>query len=158
VVAFSGGSFRVHFEAKGIADLFGGSIIGEAMKRVDDLMRLAQLPPDEMTRGFERHKGAELAAYRDFLRLVEDKDIPVSYQWAEPAQASAPAERISPDAARAIVALLDERKTSDPFAFSGRFTAVNVDREPFSWSAMTAQGKHEHGLVHEDAGTALSGV
>lgn len=158
VFAFSGGSFGIHFESKEHANLFGESLIGAAMKQIDDIMQAADLPVDQIADKLTPYKGATLAAYHNLLKFVDKHEAPFTYRWSEPASAVPRGSRITPAAAKAVAAILETETslTKDPFGFVGHFTSVNTDRAPFAWSARdTKDGRHNG---HADDPGVLSGV
>lgn len=158
--AFSGGSFTVHFQSKERGDLFGTSGVGLAMRQIDELMALAELPIEQALAGFRGKGGHLLAAYRSLMRLVADENVPFKYRWSEPGMASAAGFGVSPGVARALVAALDseEALTVEPFGFRGQFTSVNTDRKPLSWTAREESGKTRRGFVHDKTPKVLEGV
>lgn len=161
VFALSPGSVNVHCESKYPADLFGGSIVGEAMRQVDDLMSLLSLPPDEVLPALEKHRGHVVGAYASLLKFVADQNTPLSYRWSEPGLASTRGRSVSPVAAKAMCAVLERKETlaSDYLTFTGHFTSVNTDKAPFSWSARDVdEDKRRRGHVHEQFEHALEGA
>jgi hypothetical protein len=160
VFGFSGGSFRIHFESKASADLFGGSIIGAAMRRIDELVDLSRLPADEAVEGFKAHRGHTLSSYRHLLKLVTDKEVAFSYQWAEPALTMPQGKGITLDTARAAYAVLNIDETLDrvKFSYVARFTYVRTEPAPQGWGARDDEGEKKSGFVHEDSPSVLNGV
>jgi hypothetical protein len=160
VFGFSPGSFNVHFESKHHADLIGSSVVGTAMKQVDELMGLTGKSPDDALLGFERNRGLILSAYQSLLSFVSEEEAPLQYRWSEPAMTSARGHKVSPEAAKAMCAILDTKKTLtiEPTEFVGRFTSVNTDRKPLSWVARDSDLKVRRGVLHETARDVLTGV
>jgi hypothetical protein len=160
VVAFSPGSFNVHFESKDHANLFGESLIGKAMEHIDVLMDIAAQPIEDLPKALEPHRGAVMAAYHDLLRFLHKHDLPFAYQWSEPALNHSRTRKISADTAGAIAAVIETEKTltADAITFAGRFTSVQTDRPPFSWTARDSGDVRHYGQVHEGFPDVLNGV
>jgi hypothetical protein len=58
------------------------------------------------------------------------------------------------------VAIIEQEKTLlvEEHAFTGRFTSVQTDRHPFSWTARDSDDVRSFGTVHENSAEILSGV
>jgi hypothetical protein len=160
VVAFAPGSFVVHFESKDRANLFGESLVGAAMERIDALMDIASKPIEELPQALEPHRGAVMAAYHDLLRFLHKNDLPFAYQWSQPALNHSKSRKLSVDTAGAIAAVIETEKTltTETVAFKGRFTSVQTDRQPFSWTARDAEDGKHFGQLHEAHQDVLTGV
>ncbi len=160
VVAFSEGSFNIHFESKDHANLFGESLVGAAMQKIDALMQVTEAPIDQIVDALKPHRGAVLAAYHDLLKFIGKNDLPLSYRWSEPALNTSRFSGMSVDSAKAIAAVIEDEKTltTEEKTFTGRFTSVQTDRQPFSWTARDAEDERHTGHVHESTPTVLTDV
>jgi hypothetical protein len=160
VVGFSPGSFNVHFESKDHADLFGESVIGLGMQKIDAMMQVADSPIDQIAEKLDAYRGSMLAAYYDLLKFIDRNDLPFAYQWTEPALDRSRFQRISVESARAIAAIIETEKTltTEPQIFTARFTSVNTEKEPFAWTARDADELKFSGHVHENFSTVLNDV
>lgn len=160
VYAFSHGSFTVHLASDAKADFVGRTAIAAGLKKIDELMALTQLPPEEALKKLEGNSGHVLAAFESVLDLVATQESPLEYKWAEPAMGRASGYRISPVAAKAMVAVLKTTAAlkTEPLSFVGYFTSVNTDSAPFTWRAIDIDGKHRKGYVHEDSPNVLNGI
>jgi hypothetical protein len=160
VFAFSSGSFNVHFESKDLADIFGQSVVGTAMQYIDELMQLAELSPDEIAGRLPRYRGAPLAAYHELLKFIDQGGSMFSYRWSDPGMTVPKRSRMSPQAAKAISAILERESTlkAEAITFVARFTSVNTDRPPYSWIARDTDNAKRTGHVHESSAQVLNDV
>ncbi len=161
VFSFSYGSFNVHLAAKDNPDLFGSTIVGDAMKMIDGLMGLTQKSPDEALAGLkEQPKGLVLAAYEELMQFVAEQESAFTYRWSEPAHPVASGHKVTPVAAKAMIEILDSKEIekTEPFTFTGRFTSVNTDITPRTWRARDLDDKRQTGELHENSTEILNGV
>ncbi len=160
VFAFSPGSFRIHFSSKSGADLFGQSVVGEAMRHIDELMEVSSRPVEQIAAGLVPYKGATLSAYHHLLKFIDKGETAFSYRWSDPAMGESSGFKITRESARAIAAILEAETTltSEPLTFSGRFTSVNTERAPYSWTARDGEDKKVNGHIHKDAPGVLNDV
>ena len=160
VFAFSPGSFRVHFESEGSSDLFGTSAVGAAMARIDELMELSSLPPDEVLGRLKKHRGHLVGAYHSMMKFIRDGGSPMSYRWADPGMSSAVGHSVTPTAAASMCAVLavQTELSSVPVEFNGVFTTIQDTEEPYRWVAFDSDDKRRSGLVDEKSTGVLSGA
>lgn len=160
VFGFSYSSFNVHLSAKDRPDLFGATVVGDAMTLIDSLMGLTEKSPDEALAGLKQQKGLVLAAYEDLMKFVSEQESSFAYRWSEPARSVAFGHSVTPVAAKAMVQILDSKETekTEPFTFTGRFTSVNTEVTPRSWRARDLELKPRRGVLHENSFDILDGA
>ena len=83
VVPAAAGSFRIILEAAVFPDLFGDSVLGKALQRVDTLFRNTADPHETLAAARES-RGHLAGAYLRLLRFLVDRRTGLRYSWAEP--------------------------------------------------------------------------
>lgn len=157
--AFAQGSFEVHFESKHRADLIGSSTVGNAMSKVDELMGLAALAPDQQLVVLRQNRGHALGALRKLMKFIATEGAGLTYRWADPAMGIAAGQTVTPAAADAVSTVLEHltELTTEQVRFLGRFIRVAEDKK--TWRAVEeGSGVPRAGRVHADAPTILQGV
>ncbi|HEX5474963.1 MAG TPA: DUF6575 domain-containing protein [Vicinamibacterales bacterium] len=156
--AFSDQSFCVHFESKRRANLVGESELGLAMHKVDELMSVLEVGPDEQIPILRANAGHMVSALRRLFEFVAKQSVPITYKWAEPATRHLVEHHITPIAARAVSAILEatEDLEAEAVEFEGTFVRVSTDLR--TWRARDVEGKVRQGAVHEDAPDVLAGT
>lgn len=159
--AFAPGSFTVHLSSDSKADLVGRTAVAAGLRKIDELMALTKLPPDQVLKKLEGNSGHVITAFESLLELVATQESPMEYRWAEPAMGQASGHQISPVAAKAMVAVLKTTSALkiETTSFSAQFTSVNTDRLPFTWGAFDLETKKRRlGRVYEETPDVLNGI
>lgn len=156
VFEFSEASFKIHFQAKQQADLFGSSQVGQALATIDELMMASGVPVEEGLETVRKNKGLVVGAYKKVLRFIASESAPLTYRWADPSMAGASGAVVTPTEAAAMSAAIDQEKDleSEIRVIRGRFERLVKGG---SWAIMT-DDRRIVGEVHEDYPNALAGA
>lgn len=163
VLAFSPGSFRIHFSSKYPANAIGTSDVGAALGKVDELVALTEVDDAEKRlEVLKNNRGHVIAAYRELLSLVAEEPAPLTYRWAEPSMSKAGGMAIRPTAAAEVVALIKSRQDlgHEDVILRGTFIRIASDLETWRLKYRDEKNKSRTvgGKVHEDAGDVLKGL
>jgi hypothetical protein len=156
VFEFSEASFKIHFQAKHQADLFGSSQVGQALATIDELMQASGVPVEQGLETVRKNKGLVVGAYKKVLRFIASESAPLTYRWADPSMAGASGAVVTPTEAAAMSAAIEHEKDleSEIRVIRGRFERLVKGG---SWAIMTEE-RRIVGEVHEDYPNALAGA
>lgn len=156
VFAFSHGSFRIHLQSKGRADLSGLSALGLALAKIDELTQYID-SPDHALEVVKQNRGHVVSAYQALLKFVVEQGTPLRYEWADPASREVSRRRISPEHAGVLYELLVARQelSREEVSHVGVFSKVDEDRG--TWTLRTEE-RELHGELSEGVGNLLAGL
>ena len=155
VVPASAGSFQVVLEAATMPDLFGGSELTRALRRIDVLFKdTASL--QETLSAVKEHRGHFAGAYLKLLRFLVKQKTGLRYSWAEPKSDLPSTRAVSQTEASSLVDALSSVTNlgSETVALEGTFDRFN--RGSGSWGLLTNEGKRLGKVRH--GGPSLDGM
>ncbi len=155
VVPAAIGSFRIVLEAANYPDLFGDSVIGKALQRIDTLFRnTADI--DETLSAARENRGHLAGAYLRLLRFLVDRRTGFRYSWAEPKSERTSHRSVLQAEAEPLVAALSSVTEIGREATTLDGTLERFDRRSGTWGLLTADGQRP-GKIHE-GGPSLDGL
>jgi len=107
VVPASPGSFRFMLEGAKQPDVFGHNELSRAWERVDDVVQSA-LKSEYQPEGLQQYHGHLAGACLEFLKFLAQREINISYAWANPNSSHASVLNVSATQAKPLVALLSK--------------------------------------------------
>ena len=139
VVPAAPGSFRVVLEAAGKPDLFGGSELARALKRVDVLFEHTG-NPDAAIETVKQHQGHLASAYLKLLQLLTRRRTGLSYSWAQPTLEQLRSRTVTAPEAKFLAETLASVSDlgTEEVALVGEF--VKVNRNTGAWGISTEEG------------------
>jgi len=156
--ACSSGSFKLHLQSKLDADLSGYAELFRAMTKIDELMQLAQ-DPEKAIEILKLNKGHLIGAFKKFLALIIEKNVPLYYEWTTPQHRKSFRKSITKETATPLYELLLDTKELDieQKEFIGEVTKVDI--EAGQWTIINEEDKkHYSGRLDADSPVSLSGI
>lgn len=157
VFGFATGSFEVRLQSKASADLLGYSNLSRALKKIDELTAHLE-SPEVALEVAKQNRGHFVKAYQNLLRFIAESGTPMTYYWADPAEAVGTPRKISREAASSLYELLVSRQelSVEQHVLIGSF--IKADVRNGSWTLLTAEKKEYHGQLVEGQELSLSGI
>ena len=155
VVPAAAGSFRIVLEAAVFPDLFGDSVLGRALQRVDTLFRNTA-DPHETLEAARENRGHLAGAYLRLLRFLVDRRTGLRYSWAEPKSERASHHSVLQAEAGPLVEALSSVTDLGREAVTLDGTLERFNRPSGTWGLLTTGGQRL-GKIRE-GGPGLDGL
>ena len=155
VVPASAGSFRVVLEAANLPDLFGDSVLGRALQRVDMLFRNPADPKETLEIARE-NRGHLAGAYLRLLRFLVERRTSLRYAWAEPRSERASHRSVSQAEAGPLVEALSSVTDLGRESVTLDGTLERFNRGSGAWGLLTAGGQRLGKI--DEGGPSLDGL
>ena len=155
VVPAAAGSFRIVLEAANLPDLFGDSVLGRALQRVDTLFRNTA-DPCETLEAARESRGHLAGAYLRLLRFLVERRTGLRYSWAEPKSERTSHRSVLQAEAGPLVEALSSVTDLGLEAVTLEGTFERFNRESGAWGLLTTDGQRL-GKVR-DGGASLDGL
>ena len=155
VVPGAAGSFRVVLEAANLPDLFGDSVLGKALQRVDMLFRHTA-DPHETLAVVRESRGHLAGAYLRLLRFLVDRRTGLRYSWAEPNSERSSYRSVLQAEAGPLVEALSSVTDLGREAVTLDGTLERFNRPSGTWGLLTTGGQRL-GKIRE-GGASLDGL
>lgn len=138
--ASSPGSFNVHLFSTAHIDMFGNSLIGDALRKFDELLQ-NNLTDDELLRLLRSVKGHTISSLRNLLQKVISLDIKIKHKWYAPDQSEVHVAYIDRHKAENITNILNsaEELAEELKEFTGFFEQVDIDKG--TWRILNSEDK-----------------
>ena len=155
VVPAAAGSFRIVLEAANLPDLFGDSVLGKALQRVDMLFRHTA-DPHETLAVVRESRGHLAGAYLRLLRFLVDRRTGLRYSWAEPKSERTSHRSVLQAETGPLVEALSSVTDLGVEAVTLEGTFDRFNREGGAWGLLTTGGQRL-GKIRE-GGPSLDGL
>ena len=155
VVPAATGSFRIVLEAANLPDLFGGSVLGRALQRVDTLFRNTADPHATLEAARES-RGHLAGAYLRLLRFLVARSTGLRYSWAEPKSERTSHRSVMQAEAGPLVEALSSVTDLGREAVTLDGTLERFNRGSGAWGLLTTGGQRLGKIA--EGGPSLDGL
>ena len=155
IVPAAAGSFRIVLEAAIFPDLFGDSVLGKALQRIDTLFRNTA-DPDETLVAARKSRGHLAGAYLRLLRFLDVRRTGLRYSWAEPKSERSSHRSVLQAEAGPLVEALSSVTDLGREAVTLNGTLERFNRPSGTWGLLTTGGQRL-GKIRE-GGASLDGL
>ena len=155
VVPAATGSFRIVLEAANLPDLFGDSVLGRALQRVDTLFR-DTADPHETVEAARESRGHLAGAYLKLLRFLVERQTGLRYSWAEPKSEQTSHRSVLQAEAGPLVEALSSVTDLGREEVTLDGTLERFNRRSGTWGLSTADGQRLGKIA--EGGPSLDGL
>lgn len=155
IVPASAGSFRIVLEAACMPDMFGDSVLGNALQRIDTLFQYTANPQETLSAA-RKNSGHLAGAYLKLLRFLVHRRTGLRYSWAEPKSERVNHRSVLQAEAGPLVEILESVTDLGHEAVTLKGTFEKFDRKSGDWGLLTTDGQRR-GKIRE-GGPSLDGL
>lgn len=161
VIGTFAGSFGVEIVASTQADLFGDSLIGNA---IEELLKLVNIGSnaEELRNCLLKLKSRSASRYRDFLQSLVDARTELNLDWGSPKQNRGDSAELSLFTAKAIIEIINQiqAETPEEYEVTGELIGANKRTKTYEIRDIDTNTKYSGRILDEamsDVETATLG-